>query len=87
MKHIYTLLLAVFLPYFALANTIPVTSTISPATFNETDAITITFKVDEAAFGVATSHDLYVWAWSYDTANVSVDAPTNGAWATPNSSS
>jgi len=85
MKYIYTLLLAVFLPYFALANTIPVTSTISPATFNETDAITITFKVDEAAYGVATSHDLYLWAWSYDTANVSADAPTNGAWATPNS--
>jgi len=85
MKYIYTLLLAVFLPYFALANIIPVTSTISPATFNETDAITITFKIDENAYGVASSHELYLWAWSFDTANVSVNAPTNGIWATPNS--
>lgn len=84
MKYIYTLVLSLLLPYWALAQ-ITTTFTTNPATFNETDAITITFQVDEAAFEVSTSHDLYLWAWSFDSNNESANAPTNGAWAASNS--
>lgn len=80
MKYFYTLLLAVLLPYFAIAQQ-NITYSVNPATFDETDAITVTFTVNEAAFGVASSHSLYLWAWSIDSNNVLADSPTNGTWA------
>ena len=79
MKYFYTFLLAVLLPYFAVAQQ-TITYSVSPPTFDETEAITITFNVNEAAFGVATSHSLYLWAWSFDSANIQQDSPSNGAW-------
>jgi 1,4-alpha-glucan branching enzyme len=79
MKYFYALLLAVFMPYFALSQQ-TITYSVNPPTFNETEAITVTFTVNETAFGVASSHALYLWAWSTDSNNVQVDCPTNGAW-------
>ena len=83
MKYFYTLILALLLPYFAVAQQV-VSYSVNPATFDETDAITVTFTVNEANFGVGTSHALYLWAWSYDSNNVNADAPTNGTWAASN---
>lgn len=61
----------------------PVTVSVSPSTFNETDAITITFSnVPDATFGA--SHQLYLWAWSLNASNVSADCPTNGTWSASN---
>lgn len=60
---------------------ITVSYSVNPSTFDETEAITVTFTVNENSFGVASSHSLYLWAWSIDTANVSADSPTNGTWA------
>ena len=66
MKYFYTFVLALLLPFFATAQQ-TITHSINPASFDETDAITITFKVNEAVFGVASSHALYLWAWSVDS--------------------
>ena len=83
MKYFYTLFLALMLPFFAVAQQ-NITYAVNPATFNETEAITLTFTVNETAFGVASSHDLYLWAWSVDSNNSQVDAPTNGSWTASN---
>ena len=79
MKYFYTLFLALFIPYLALAQQ-NITYSVNPAAFDETDAITITFTVNETAFGVASSHALYLWGWSVDSAGSQVDCPTNGSW-------
>ena len=64
-----------------------VTYSISPATFEETTAITITINggsVNEATWGV-TGNALYLWAWSFDINDAnSIDCPTNGAWTGSN---
>ncbi|KIA88026.1 alpha-amylase family glycosyl hydrolase [Kaistella jeonii] len=83
MKYFYTLVLAVMLPFFAVAQQV-ITYSVNPVSFDETDPITVTFNVNEAAYGVATSHALYLWAWSIDTNNVQVDCPTNGTWTASN---
>ena len=51
----------------------------SPATFNESDAVTITVSnVNPSAWGVS---DIYLWSWSYDINDLnSQDSPTNGSW-------
>jgi len=83
MKYFYTLFLALLIPYLAVAQQ-NITYSVNPATFDETDAITVTFTVNETAFGVASSHALYLWAWSYDTANIQQDSPSNGTWTASN---
>lgn len=83
MKYFYTLILAILLPYFAVAQQ-NISYSVNPASFDETDAITVTFTVNETAFGVGTSHELYLWAWSFDSNNTSADAPTNGTWTASN---
>lgn len=60
---------------------VDVSYTVSPLTFEETEAVTITFSVNEASYGVSTTHALYLWAWSFDSNNVSADSPTNGTWS------
>ncbi len=58
---------------------------VNPATFNETESITITFSgINEATWGVSSSHALYLWGWSLDAANTSADCPTNGTWSNSN---
>ncbi|WP_027377186.1 alpha-amylase family glycosyl hydrolase [Kaistella palustris] len=83
MKYFYTLFLALLLPYFGYGQQ-NVTYSVSPLVFDETDAITVTFTVNETAFGVVSSHALYLWAWSIDSNGVSQDAPTNGTWTASN---
>ncbi|MGZ5197720.1 MAG: alpha-amylase family glycosyl hydrolase, partial [Kaistella sp.] len=83
MKYFYTLILAILLPYFAVAQQV-ISYSVNPATFDETEAITVTFTVNETNFGVGTSHALYLWAWSVDSNNVSADSPTNGTWTASN---
>ena len=63
-----------------------VTYSISPATFEENDQITITFNgssINESTWGV-TNNALYLWAWSIDLNSISQDCPTNGTWASSN---
>lgn len=82
MKKIYVWFLTIFAFTFSFAQKQTVTATVNPPTFNETETITITFTdVNETAFGVSTSHALYLWAWSVDNAtNTTQDCPTNGTW-------
>ena len=60
-----------------------VTFTISPASFNENDQITITVSnVNPGSWGAT---DIYLWAWSFDLNNAnSIDSPTNGTWTNSN---
>ncbi len=83
MKYLYTLVLAVLLPFFAFGQQ-TVTYAVNPPTFNETESITVTFTVNEGGFGVTGSHALYLWAWSIDSNGVSADSPTNGTWTASN---
>ncbi|UOE40256.1 alpha-amylase family glycosyl hydrolase [Chryseobacterium suipulveris] len=83
MKYFYSLIVAIILPFFAVAQQ-TITYSVNPPSFDETDAISVTFTVNETAFGVGSSHALYLWAWSFDSNNVSMDAPTNGTWTASN---
>ena len=83
MKHRFTLLFILLLQIFAFSQ-ITVSYSTNPATFEETETITVNFTVNENSFGVASTHSLYLWAWSFDSANVSADSPTNGTWASSN---
>ncbi len=86
MKNI-TFLLFLLLSLSGLSQQQAVTYSISPATFNEGDPITITFNgnsINEATWGV-TGNALYLWAWSYDLNDTSeLNCPTNGTWASSN---
>lgn len=86
MRVFYSFFLAVFTSITVFAATINVTYMVNPATFNETESITVTFSgINEATWGVSSSHALYLWGWSFDAAtNTSADCPTNGTWANSN---
>jgi len=64
-----------------------VTYTVTPATFQETDQITITVNgssINEATWGV-TNNSLYLWGWSLDLNGLNTqDQPTNGTWNNSN---
>ena len=79
-----TFLLFLLLSLSGLSQQQTVTYNISPATYNEGDAITITFNgnsINESTWGV-TGNALYLWAWSYDLNDTSeVNCLTNGTWA------
>jgi 1,4-alpha-glucan branching enzyme len=59
------------------------TYTVSPTTFEENTAVTITINgssINEATWGV-TNHLLYMWAWAFDTNDTTQKGtPNNGAW-------
>ena len=79
-----TLLLGLFfLSIFASAQQQTVTYSISPATFEETTAITITINgssINEATWGVS-GNALYLWAWAFDTNDTTQKGtPLNGSW-------
>lgn len=86
MKNFYLWFLTFFAFTAAFAQNQTVNYTVNPPTFNENETITITFtNVNEAAFGVSTTHALYLWAWSIDNAtNQTQDCPTNGTWTNSN---
>ncbi|MCL7763558.1 alpha-amylase family glycosyl hydrolase [Polaribacter sp. Z014] len=81
MKKITFLIL--FITSFTFSQVQNVTFSVSPATFNETDPITITVSnITAASWGVS---DIYLWSWSYDNEDAnSMDSPTNGSWSSSN---
>lgn len=60
-----------------------VTYSVSPSTFEESAAITITINgssINESTWGI-TDHSLYMWAWAFDTNDTTQKGtPNNGAW-------
>ena len=53
-----------------------------PDPFGENDTVTLTFSdLDLSQWGVS---DAYLWAWSYNNANLQQDAPNNGSWDNSN---
>lgn len=95
MKYIYSLFFAFCLQILSFGQTSITYSVanntwaITPVSsyFNETDSVTITFTVStasEAIFNAGTSHALYLWAWSTDSAGKNEDCPTNGTWGASN---
>ncbi|MDI5898973.1 alpha-amylase family glycosyl hydrolase [Flavobacterium yafengii] len=81
------LFLLFFLSIVASAQQQAINYTVSPATFEETTAITITINgnsVNEGTWGV-TGNALYMWTWSFDINDAnSLDCPTNGSWTASN---
>lgn len=77
------LLLLFFLSIAAVAQQQTVTYSISPATFEETTAITITINgnsINEATWGV-TGNALYMWGWAFDINDTTQKGtPLNGSW-------
>jgi hypothetical protein len=80
-----TLLLFFFLwtgMIFAQQQTI--TYSVSPALFEENTAITITINgssINETSWGIAATHELYLWAWAFDTNDTTQKGtPNNGSW-------
>jgi len=82
-----TFLLFLLFSLSGLSQQQTVAYSISPATYNEEDPITITFNgnsINEATWGV-TGNALYLWAWSYDLNDTNeLNCPTNGTWASSN---
>lgn len=79
-------LLFLLISSFAWCQQQTVTFGVNPASFEETQSVTLTFNgtsINEATWGV-TGNALYLWTWSLDANNVSVDCPTNGAWTSSN---
>ncbi|OYQ32214.1 alpha-amylase [Flavobacterium cyanobacteriorum] len=73
--------------YLLFAQQQTITYSVSPATFEETQPITITINgnsINESTWGV-TGNALYLWGWSFDQnfANIQ-DCPTNGTWTNSN---
>lgn len=60
-----------------------ITYSISPATFEEDETVTITINgnsINEATWGIA-NNALYLWSWSFDLNFTNQqDCPTNGTW-------
>jgi 1,4-alpha-glucan branching enzyme len=86
-----TLLLGLFfLSIFASAQQQTVTYSISPATFEETTAITITINgnsINETTWGV-TGNALYLWAWAFDINDTTQKGtPLNGSWTSSDEAS
>jgi 1,4-alpha-glucan branching enzyme len=86
------IILFVFLLFtvIAVAQQQNVSYVITPATFEETQAITITINgnsINESSWGV-TNHQLYLWAWAFDIDDTNQKGtPNNGAWTASSSAS
>ena len=68
-----------------------VTYSVSPATFEETDAVTITINgnsINETTWGIIGTHELYLWAWAFDTNDTTAKGtPNNGTWTASSAAS
>lgn len=89
MKFTYSILLsALFSLIWAQQQT--VSYTISPSTFDADEEITISINgssLNESSWDIDSSHELYIWAWSYDADDDNaLDCPTNGSWDNSGSS-
>jgi 1,4-alpha-glucan branching enzyme len=84
------LLLSFFLSIAGFAQQQTVTYSISPASYEETSAITITINgnsINEANWGV-TGNSLYLWAWAFDINDTTQKGtPLNGTWDVSNEAS
>lgn len=83
----FTQIVLFFISIAAWSQQQNVTYTITPSTFEENQAITLTFQgntINESTWGIA-GNALYLWAWSYDLNDTnSLDCPTNGTWTSSN---
>ncbi|TRX39407.1 alpha-amylase family glycosyl hydrolase [Flavobacterium restrictum] len=85
MKKIVHLFLFLFLFCISASGQLlqKVTYSVTPATFEETAAITITINgnsITESSWGVS-DHSLYLWAWAFDTNDTTPKGtPLNGSW-------
>ena len=77
------LLLIVLISRISFAQVQEATFSISPATFNEDEEITITVSdINPGIWGVS---EVYLWAWSYDVnGENALNSPTNGEWEASN---
>lgn len=77
------LLIFTLFTLIAVAQQQTVSYAVSPTTFEENTAITITINgssINEATWGV-TGNALYLWAWAFDASGVTQKGtPNNGAW-------
>jgi hypothetical protein len=68
-----------------------VTYSVSPTTFEETNAITITINgssINETTWGIAATHELYLWAWGFDINDTTAKGtPNNGSWTASSAAS
>ncbi|PZQ82960.1 MAG: alpha-amylase, partial [Flavobacterium johnsoniae] len=80
-------LLFLLIASYAWSQQQTVTYSVTPATFEENQSITLTFNgssINEATWGVA-GNALYIWAWSFDLNDQNnADCPTNGDWGNSN---
>jgi len=69
--------------YFGFAQQQTVTYSVSPSSFEETTAVTITINgnsINEATWGVV-GNSLYMWAWAFDLNDTTPKGtPLNGTW-------
>lgn len=81
-KTLLTIFFLLSVAVFAQQQT--VTYSVSPATFEETDAVTITINgssINETTWGIVGTHELYLWAWAFDTNDTTAKGtPNNGTW-------
>lgn len=68
-----------------------VTYSINPPTFEDTTPITITINgnsINETSWGIAATHALYLWSWSYDVNDANqMDSSSNGSWTSSDEAS
>ncbi|CAD0001607.1 alpha-amylase family glycosyl hydrolase [Flavobacterium salmonis] len=88
-KIILTLVLLLTISVFAQQQN--VTYTVSPTTFEETNTITITINgssINETTWGIAATHELYLWAWGFDINDTTTKGtPNNGSWTASSAAS
>ncbi|WP_417431058.1 alpha-amylase family glycosyl hydrolase [Halpernia sp.] len=79
-KKLYTFVFVFFIQILVFSQKQNITYSFTPATFNEDQSVTLTVPgsaINQATWG---TKDLYLWAWSFDTATgTQKDCPTNGA--------
>ncbi|SDX02073.1 alpha-amylase family glycosyl hydrolase [Flavobacterium degerlachei] len=84
------LLILFFLSIGAFAQQQTVSYSISPTTFEESTAITITINgnsINESTWGV-TGNALYLWAWAFDIDDTNQKGtPLNGSWTSSDEAS
>lgn len=88
-KALLSIFLLMAVTLFAQQQT--VTYSINPPTFEDTTPITITINgnsINETSWGIAATHALYLWSWSYDVNDANqMDSSSNGSWTSSDEAS